>query len=140
MVRAARRLSELPLDLPSESDQANPEVLMSHQERAHTIARAMEKLPPKQRLVVELTYYQDCSPKEIAARIEVSVSTVRSRLRLAHCRLACMLTELRETTAQSRKADKHTVLHTEAICSSGAEMISGAARTTPPQRGQPTPM
>jgi RNA polymerase sigma factor (sigma-70 family) len=65
-----------------------PEQLCGQGEQHRLVARALERLPPEQRTVVELTYYHRCSAREIAQRLEEAEPTVRSRLRLARQRLA----------------------------------------------------
>jgi RNA polymerase sigma-70 factor (ECF subfamily) len=75
------------------SHQDNPEYLYWQWERLRLVVHALESLPPEQRTVVELTYYHACSSREIAQRLEVTESTVRSRLRLARQRLAHCLAQ-----------------------------------------------
>ena len=70
------------------SYQANPERVVLQGERARLVAHAVASLPPLQRTVVELTYAQACSSREIAQRLAEAESTVRSRLRLARQHLA----------------------------------------------------
>lgn len=52
-------------------------------EEAERIARAVRTLPMKQRTVVALYYYQECSVSEIAAMLGVLEGTVKSRLHTA---------------------------------------------------------
>jgi RNA polymerase sigma-70 factor (ECF subfamily) len=68
--------------------QDTPEQLCWQWEQHRLVVRALERLPPAQRVVVELTYYHLCSTREIAQRLEEAEPTVRSRLRLARQRLA----------------------------------------------------
>lgn len=72
---------------------ANPEEILSHQERYRLITCALMTLPPEQRIVVELTYYRCCSAREIAQQLGEAEPTIRSRLRLARQRLAYSLTQ-----------------------------------------------
>jgi RNA polymerase sigma-70 factor, ECF subfamily len=72
---------------------ANPEEMLSHQERYRLITCALMTLPPEQRIVVELTYYCSCSSREIAQQLGEAEATVRSRLRLARQRLASSLAQ-----------------------------------------------
>ena len=53
------------------------------QEEAERIAEAVRALPVKQRTVVALYYYQECSVSEIAAMLGVFEGTVKSRLHTA---------------------------------------------------------
>jgi RNA polymerase sigma-70 factor (ECF subfamily) len=91
--RKARR--QRPQDAPAApstrecgSSQDTPEQLCCQWEQHRLVIRALERLPPEQRAVVELTYYHICSAREIAQRLEEAEATVRSRLRLARQRLA----------------------------------------------------
>jgi RNA polymerase sigma-70 factor (ECF subfamily) len=77
-----------PAATETESHTHNPEHLCWQGERSRMVARAVASLPPEQRTVVELTYYDACSSQEIAQRLEEAEATVRSRLRLARQRLA----------------------------------------------------
>lgn len=56
-------------------------------EEAERIAGAVRSLPIKQRTVVALYYYQECSVSEIAAMLGVMEGTVKSRLHTARKRL-----------------------------------------------------
>ncbi len=51
------------------------------------IERALALLSPEHRLVVELTYFEDCSYQEIAAIAECPVNTVKTRMFHARKRL-----------------------------------------------------
>jgi RNA polymerase sigma-70 factor (sigma-E family) len=43
-----------------------------------SLARALRRLPPRQRAVVVLRYYEDLPEREVAALLDVSVGTVRA--------------------------------------------------------------
>jgi RNA polymerase sigma-70 factor (ECF subfamily) len=47
------------------------------------LARAMERLPEKQRVAVWMAYYRGCSHREIARQTEAPVGTVKTRLESA---------------------------------------------------------
>lgn len=90
-------------------DGEDPEVSITRQERARAVSRALQRLPPEQRLVVEWTYYQGYSASEIAARTGDPLPTVKSRLRLAHGRLAHLLfpsPREREAPAETRRKQR----------------------------------
>jgi RNA polymerase sigma-70 factor, ECF subfamily len=53
------------------------------QERRERVRGEMEKLPPEQRQVLELAFYEGLSQSEIAARAEVPLGTVKTRTLLA---------------------------------------------------------
>lgn len=85
--RLKRRRPELSLDgdqaepgleLPDTS--AEPQATLLQSERQHMLRRAILALPPEQRAVIELRHFQELSYDEMAAALEVSLATVKSRL------------------------------------------------------------
>ena len=66
------------------------EVASQHEERARVEA-AMRALPPEQREVVMLAYFEGLSQQEIAARTGTPLGTVKTRTRLALEKLATLL-------------------------------------------------
>jgi RNA polymerase sigma-70 factor (ECF subfamily) len=64
------------------------------QDRAR-VAAAMSQLPPEQRSVVELAYFEGLSQREIADRTGDPLGTVKTRARLALEKLAALLQEPR---------------------------------------------
>lgn len=50
------------------------------QESDRRVRRALDQLPPEQRIVVELKFFQDLTFEQIAATLEAPLSTVKSRL------------------------------------------------------------
>ncbi|MEW5976138.1 MAG: sigma-70 family RNA polymerase sigma factor [Acidobacteriota bacterium] len=76
------------LDDPDSEGWAAREIAASDSQEAHflqaenrsRVRRALECLPPEQRLAVELKFYQDLTFEEIAAIVEAPLSTVKSRL------------------------------------------------------------
>jgi RNA polymerase sigma-70 factor (ECF subfamily) len=75
-------VSATPVD-PSESAEQG-------QERAR-VAAALRELPPEQRQVVELAYFEGLSQREIAERTGDPLGTVKTRARLALEKLATLL-------------------------------------------------
>jgi RNA polymerase sigma-70 factor, ECF subfamily len=49
-------------------------------ESGHEVRRALEYLPPEQRIVVELKFFQELTFEQIALVVEAPLSTVKSRL------------------------------------------------------------
>ena len=60
----------------------SPEDRLLAEERVHLLKRVMERLPRQCRLAFTLRVFQDCSYKEIADRLGVSVRTVEKHLAL----------------------------------------------------------
>ena len=56
--------------------------------RGRALARALEGLPPAQRLAVEAVYYQGLSQAEAARSLKLPLGTLKGRLRLAMEKLA----------------------------------------------------
>jgi DNA-directed RNA polymerase specialized sigma24 family protein len=55
------------------------------------VHRVIEQLPEQQRTQIELAYWSGLSPAEIAARLNVPLSTVKARTRAALMQLAELL-------------------------------------------------
>jgi RNA polymerase sigma factor for flagellar operon FliA len=66
------------------------------QECRRVLAEAIEKLPPKERMVVSLFYYDGLTPKEIAAVLNLSVSRISQLHSKAILRLRGRLARLKE--------------------------------------------
>ncbi|ETW95014.1 MAG: hypothetical protein ETSY2_48765 [Candidatus Entotheonella gemina] len=69
------------------SEEAEPEVHLLKKDRQQTLDRAIAKLPHHERQPIELLVYHGCSYKDIATRLEVSVNTIKTRMRRAQDRL-----------------------------------------------------
>ena len=57
---------------------------------------AVERLPERERVVLELAYWSDLSQSEIASYLNVPLGTVKTRTRAGLARLATVLDEVRE--------------------------------------------
>lgn len=86
--------SALPAQQASEG---SPEQEASEGERARALSSALATLPQKQRQVLELAYFQGLSQYEIAARLQVPVGTIKSRVRDAMIRLRGPLSRFGES-------------------------------------------
>ena len=58
---------------------------------AWRVHRAMEELPPNERLVLELAYWRGLSQSEIARHLRIPLGTVKTRTRSGLRRLADLL-------------------------------------------------
>lgn len=83
---AEARETELSPELLAVEPGGQPEAA-SRFELRQLIERALALLSPEHRLVVELTYFEDCSYQEIAAIAECPVNTVKTRMFHARKRL-----------------------------------------------------
>jgi len=93
-LRRARRAEPEELDWgpEAEPDQADA---MEAQQDTQRLGKAIAKLPPKQRTLIERAYYGELSHSEIAAETGLPLGTIKSRIRLA-------LDRLRQSMAQER--------------------------------------
>jgi len=57
------------------------------------VRQALEALPGDQRMAVEMTYFEGCSPQESASALELPVPTVTSSIHVALLKLRAALTE-----------------------------------------------
>jgi RNA polymerase sigma factor (sigma-70 family) len=76
---------------PTDRPEDRPEARLLRQAQTREVERALARLPPEQRTALTLSYYQEYSYPEIAARTGYPVSTVRSQVRSACRRLAILL-------------------------------------------------
>jgi RNA polymerase sigma-70 factor (ECF subfamily) len=74
VVTACEHLVSVPLNTPEE------ELIIS--ERREQVRTAMANLPSEQRQVIELAYYQGLSHTEIAAKMNLPLGTIKTRIRL----------------------------------------------------------
>jgi len=80
-------LKEANLNLPAASEELTPS------EAADTLYRLLGKLPPADRLVLTLFYFEDCDVREIAARSGWNRALVKVRLHRARKKLKSLLEE-----------------------------------------------
>lgn len=79
---------------PEPVDQEEPESLAVRRELASVLGRAVGRLPPDQRAVVELTYYYGLAYQEISEIVGCPVNTVKTRMFHARRRLRELLPAL----------------------------------------------
>lgn len=101
-IDALRRQAKPDLDpnepamIPDAEPQAD--VTVERRERDAAIVRVFEKLPPNQREVVALHFYEDEPHSAIAERLNIPLGTVKSRLRLAFARIRREMEEFEQPT------------------------------------------
>ena len=86
-VRQARRLP-LPVELPDETGAVEPPNV-----DRFWLDAALERLPERERLVIELAYFDDLSQSRIATELGVPLGSVKSWTRRGLNRLATLLEE-----------------------------------------------
>jgi RNA polymerase sigma-70 factor, ECF subfamily len=64
------------------ADEPGTDAVLMKRERVDSIRQAIVLLPPSQRLVVELTFFEDLTAREIALRTAQPLGTVKTRIRL----------------------------------------------------------
>ena len=87
--RAAEAIPDV-IDLSDDPGVTVPEEIGLPEERK-VVRHALEKLPPEQRQVIELAYFEGLSQSEIAARTGDPLGTVKGRVRSAMEKLAGLL-------------------------------------------------
>ena len=74
---------------------ASPEEAVESSGVAWRVHAALERLPERERVVLELAYWSGLSQSEIASYLNVPLGTVKTRTRAGMSRLAGLLEELR---------------------------------------------
>jgi RNA polymerase sigma-70 factor (ECF subfamily) len=90
--RAATLHQELADELPDPVDH-RPEHALSDGQVKHAVRTALDLLPPEQRTVVELCFFQGLTHREAADRLGVALGTLKGRVRLALDKLRTRLQE-----------------------------------------------
>ena len=83
-------------DVPEQKDESIgtcPERQLLSKQESSSLIKAMQLLPVKQKLVVEMKFFQQCTFAEIAQQLGVSTNTVKSQLYSALGKLKVKLTE-----------------------------------------------
>jgi RNA polymerase sigma-70 factor, ECF subfamily len=99
VLRRRRRRAEVSLDPPSESGEPavvidvrdtalNPEQLYDQRQRCYCALHAMSKLDNNLRTPMTIWIERECSIREVARTLDLSVTAVKSRLHRARKRLA----------------------------------------------------
>ena len=100
--------------VPDERPDHDPEAAAQQADTRRRVWQAVGRLKVIYRTVIVLRYGQDMSYAEIAAALEVSVGTVKSRLYTAHCQLQELLEGSgvggRSAGGRKRRGKGHAVL------------------------------
>jgi RNA polymerase sigma-70 factor (ECF subfamily) len=97
IVDRARQRREPVAEAPDEAaDEAGPAEQAEQAWLAWRVHSALEKLPERERVVLELAYWSGLSQTEIASYLDVPLGTVKTRTRAGLARLSSLLEEVRE--------------------------------------------
>lgn len=103
VLRRRRTRAEVPFEPPSESGEPaltidgrnaalNPEQLYDLRQRSHSALRAIGKLNVRLRTPIATLIERECSMKEVASTLDLSLAAVKSRLYRARKQLTCSAT------------------------------------------------
>jgi RNA polymerase sigma-70 factor (ECF subfamily) len=96
IIDRARQRRDHPAEIPEEpSAAAGPDERAEESWLAWRVHVALEQLPEKERVVIELAYWSGLSQAEIASYLDVPLGTVKTRTRTGLARLAGPLDEVR---------------------------------------------
>jgi RNA polymerase sigma-70 factor (ECF subfamily) len=97
IIDRARQRREHAGDIPDEaSGAAGPDERAEESWLAWRVHSALEQLPERERVVIELAYWSGLSQTEIASYLDVPLGTVKTRTRAGLARLSDLLGEVRE--------------------------------------------
>ncbi len=90
-----RTEAQLPDDVATsiEDPSDNAAAKMEKDDRRIVLQRCLAKLPPTQREVIDLFYFQDEPIQDVARRMGVATSTIKTRMFYARTRMAELLKE-----------------------------------------------
>jgi len=74
------------------SDEPSPSASLEDRRRAEAIAEALTSLPPRQREVLHLTFYEGLTLREAAAIMEISLGSASQHYERGKARLLALLT------------------------------------------------
>lgn len=75
--------SETSFAIVVKDDANTPEEEMIAQQKSELVRKAISKLPPKYREIIELRFYEELSYEEIADRLKVPVGTIKANINRA---------------------------------------------------------
>jgi RNA polymerase sigma factor (sigma-70 family) len=80
-------------DAGASPEESGPEAQLARQELRAQLSRALMSLSQEHRAVIELTYYEGCTYREIAAIVGCPIDTVKTRMFHARRRLKALLAD-----------------------------------------------
>ncbi len=89
---------------PIGSSQPSPDQLAAEAEVAQVVREEIANLPENEKAVTELFYIGECSQQEVAEELNVSVATVKNRLRSSRNRLRERMFRMADETLVEEKA------------------------------------
>ena len=97
IIDRARQRTEPAAEVREESSaEAEPDEVAESSWLAWRVHSALERLPERERVVLELAYWSGLSQSEIASYLDVPLGTVKTRTRAGLARLAGLLEDVRE--------------------------------------------
>lgn len=90
-IKALNRSALVSDPLPELVDEDRPDFAMNRETLRRMVLSSLQCLPPEQRMVVELTYYNGCSYQEISEIMAIPVNTVKTRMFHARLKLRGLL-------------------------------------------------
>ena len=97
IIDRARQRTEPAAEVPERpTSEAGPDERAELSWLTWRVHAALERLPERERLVLELAYWSGLSQTEIASYLDVPLGTVKTRTRAGLARLAGLLDEVRE--------------------------------------------
>jgi len=87
------------LDAAESPAEFGPEAHLLRQDLRARLNRALTSLSPEHRAVIQLTYYEGCSYREIATILDCPVDTVKTRMFHARRRLKSLLADSADEAA-----------------------------------------